>query len=308
MTGRRWESYQTVEVQVPDDWSWGTTNRPPCLVDKLGPPYVGRPGAIRAKGCRDPYPPLPYRTSYLWFDADARKRGRVLPVVPPSGPAREPGVRPPDHGWTEETRVVDGVYLTVFSDDDALRHRILDSARPIDGLDAYGCPPDHPLAEPTLYPIATSTADARAHPPTARPADTGGLPAPGAVESITVCRYAIRNGRGERRAPLIASSRLAGPEASALVAAILEAPEGYGPEDLSCIDILGAELIVLKVRADGLEQEVLVRYAGCHFNGTDDGGTRRQLSAAVVRPLLRGIHHQTSYNHQLYEMVKGIQR
>ncbi len=303
MTGWRWESYQTVEVQVPDDWRYGTTNSPPCLVKELRPPYVGRPGAVRDIGCRDPLPPLPYRAPYLWFDADRRQRDRPIPSHI-AGP-REPGVQPEDHGWTEETRVVDGVYLTVLCDDNALRQRTLDSARTIDGTDAYGCPPYHPLAVPPDHPIAHSTADARRHQPKDRPANSGGLGTPGAVDSIIVCRYSISTYPQYRRAPLIASSTIQGPAAAALVAAILDAPEGFGPEDLSCIDILGPELIVLKVRTGDREQEVLVRYAGCHFNGTDDGTTRRQLTAAVVQPLLAGVHRQSSYSGGLYDLVHG---
>lgn len=304
MTGWRWESYQTVEIQVPDDWRYGTTNSPPCLIKELRPPYVGRPGAIRAIGCRDPLPPLPYRAPYLWFDADRRQRDRPIPSHI-AGP-REPGVQPEDHGWTEETRVVDGVYLTVLSDDNALRQRILDSARLIDGTDAYGCPPYHPLAvPPDHHPIADSPAAARRHQPKDRPANSGGLASLGAVDSITVCRYAISRNRPHRRAPLIAGSALHGPAAAALAAAILAAPEGFGPEDHSCLDILGRELIVLKVRAGNREQEVLVRYAGCHFNGTDDSTTHRRLTPAVVQPLLTGPHQQTTYNSGLYELVFG---
>jgi hypothetical protein len=246
MTGWRWESYQTVEVQVPDDWRYGTTNSPPCLVKELRPPYVGRPGAIRGIGCRDPLPALPYRSSYLWFDADRRKRGRPIPDVPHLAGPREPGVQPEDHGWTEETRLVDGVYLTVLCDDNALRQRTLDSARPIDGTDAYGCPPDHPLAAPPdHHPIANSPADARRHQPVDRPVNSGGLASLGSVDSIIVCRYAISWNRPHPRAPLIASSIIQGPAAAALASAILDAPEGFGPEDLSCIDVLGPELIVL---------------------------------------------------------------
>jgi hypothetical protein len=307
MTGWRWESYQSVEVQVPDDWRYGTTNTPPCLVKELRPPYVGRPGAVRAIGCRDPLPLLPYRTPYLWFDADRRRRDRPPPDVPGffRGP-REPGVQPADQGWTEETRIVDGVYLTVLSDDNAVRQRILDSARPIDGTDAYGCPPYHPLAAPLdHHPIATSPADARRHQPKTRPTNSGGLASLGTVDSIIIGRYAISRRRPHPRAPLIASSALQGPAAAALVAAILAAPDGFGPEDLSCIDILGPELIVLKVRAEDREQEVLVRYAGCHFNGTDDSITYRRLTAAVVQPLLTGPHQQTTYNSGLYELVFG---
>jgi hypothetical protein len=279
MTGWRWESYQTVETQVPDNWHYGTTNNPPSLVRELRLPYVGRPGFVQDVGVVDPLPSLAFRTSYLWFDAE--RPHQDSDEGPVSARARTPGIQPADHGWTEETRVVDGVHLTALSDDNALRQRILDSARVIDGTDSYGCPPDHPFA----------------HNPGGRP--TGDLLSIGAVDSITVCRYSLSTYPSHRRAPLIASSLLTGDTARALIAAVLEAPEGLDPGRPDCTDTYGSELIVLKAN----DQEVLVRYSGCRHNGTDDGTTYRRLTSAVVQPLLTGIHQQTTYDNGLYDLL-----
>lgn len=199
--GWRWESYETIELQVPDDWDYGVTGSPPCFVEKVQRPYVGRPGAVRAIGCGNRLPLLAYRASYLWFDAVRRI------------PAKTPGVHPVDHGWVEEIRLVDGVQVTVVSDDDSIRRRILDSARVIDGTDANGCPPDHPLARQ----------------PQGRPS-RGGMASLGTVESIALCRYAIGAPAARRRAPLIASSVVRDKAAVALVDAITSAPEGQRTE------------------------------------------------------------------------------
>jgi hypothetical protein len=261
-------------------------------VEKKQRPYVGRPGAVRTNGCAKALPPLAHRASYLWFDTKSRNpavtaRSAELGIV---DGWREPGLQPADHGWVEETRLVDGLHVTVLSDDDSLRRRILDSARVIDGSDANGCTPDHRLA----------------HQPDGRPASTGGLASIGTVESIAVCRYAIRR-VADRRAPLIASSVFTGDAAGALVDAITSAPEGSGPNDKECIDTYGAHILVLTVRGGGRDQEVSVRYDGCDFNGTDDGQTLRQLTAPVLRPILTGIHQPQHYTRPLYELVVGPQ-
>ncbi|TDO34311.1 hypothetical protein EV643_1275 [Kribbella sp. VKM Ac-2527] len=280
--GWRWESYQTIELQVPEDWGYGITGSPPCLVEKKQRPHVGRPGPVRTIGCWG-LPPLAHRAPYVWFDTKSRN--------PAGDGMRKLGVQPADHGWVEETRLVDGLHVTVLSDDDSLRRRILDSARVIDGSDANGCTPDHRLA----------------HQPDGRPASTGGLASIGTVESIKVCRYAITRRDPDRRAPLIASSIFTGDAAGALVDAITSAPEGSGPNDKECIDTYGMYILVLTVRGGSRDQEVSVRYDGCDFNGTDDGQTLRQLTAPVLRPILTGIHQPWHYHGSLYELVVGPQ-
>ena len=69
------------------------------------------------------------------------------------------------------------------------------------------------------------------------------------------------------------------------------APAGTGPDDTPsrCLPgDLGERLYVLRVHGSRRDQDVIVRYAGCDHNGTDDGTTRRQLTADVVGPLLTG--------------------
>ncbi|MGH3368576.1 MAG: hypothetical protein ACRDPR_01110, partial [Nocardioidaceae bacterium] len=257
----RWESYKTVEVQVPAQWGYGSgVNDPWCLVDKLRPPGVSRPGPVRAIACGEGVVPLAYRTSSLTFGAGGRTAG----------------VREYDHGWAEETRVVAGVTLTVFGNDETLRRRILGSARPIAGADGNGCTPTHPLATR----------------PGATPPSTGGVSSIGTVESISVCRYSTE----DAVAPLLSSSQITGNAARTLVDAIDAAPEGTGPNSPTlCSDQYGEEVLVLRVVGSDRDQEVLLRYSGCNHLGTDDGATRRRLTAPVVQPLLKGPHQPTSY-------------
>jgi hypothetical protein len=184
---------------------------------------------------------------------------------------------------------VDDLHVTVLSEDDSLRRRILDSARLIVGSDANGCTPDHPLA----------------HQPQGRPALTGGLKSLGTVESVAVCQYAVGAGVAGRRAPLIAGSAVTGKAAAAMVDAITSAAGGSGPNDNECIDTYGSDILVLKVQGSNHDQEVLVRYSGCNFNGTDDGVTLRQLTANLLQPILTGIHRPSSYTRPLYELVVG---
>lgn len=65
--------------------------------------------------------------------------------------------------------------------------------------------------------------------------------------------------------------------------------------------------MVLTVHGSERDQEVLMRYNGCHFNGMDDGETLRQLTAQIAQPLLTGIHQQSTFIHPVYELVFGPQ-
>ncbi|MGH3486733.1 MAG: hypothetical protein ACRDP8_02265 [Actinopolymorphaceae bacterium] len=238
-------------------------------------PYVGRPiGGIPAIGCSELVAPPDKRKAYLWFDAYRAP----------------PGLKNHDGGWTEETRVVAGVTLTVLSDDATLRERMLDSARKVQDSDSYGCPVDHRI---------TTGPDVRPE------LGTGGLATVGQVESITVCRYALDRGQNLAPQPVLSSSRLTGPAAQQLVDAVRAAPEGGGPnapQNCSAAWAYGEEVIVLRMHGDR-EQEVLVRYSGCGGHGTDDGATLRALTADVVRPLLRGPHASGGLQEPIGRMV-----
>lgn len=275
--GWRWESYAGIEAAVPDTWEYGTTHTPSCLQRKGRAPYVGRPGVVESIACPDPVPSLAKRTSYLWLDDREAK----------------PGVRRHDGGWIEETRIVGGVTLTVFTDDAALRDRILESVRVVDGSDAYGCPVDHRVSDNSLV----------------RP-NTGsdGLSAVGGIRSVTVCRYVIeRDDQPSPHKPLVAASRLAQPAAQELVDAILAAPPGSGPNNpSSCLRSVayGNEVLVLRVSGSAGVREVFVRYSGCDGHGTYDGATVRRLTTEVARPLLRdGPHQMTAGSAQLVPLI-----
>jgi hypothetical protein len=270
--GWRWEAYGGIEVQVPADWGYGTTNTPPC--GRNGgkhQPYIGRPGAVSLIKCSGPpVPALDVRAPYLWFGT--------------TGPD---AVHTYDGGWVAETRTVGATTFTVFSDDPALRARILGSARPATGTKDTDCPADHP---------ARKNPDAR--PDSRKPGLTGTL------ESITICRYSVE-GRHVSGPAMLSTSRLTGAETAAAASAILAAPEGTGPdspENCAADFAHGDELLVLRIPSG---TEVLVRYSGCVGHGFDDGHTRRQLTADAVRPLLSGPHRPMSLVGPVAELVWG---
>lgn len=256
--GWRWESYGQVEVQVPASWGYGAgIDYPPCLIDSPQKPLVGRPVyAIPTIACDADPVELAFRADSLTFH-------------PGGAYARQPGSKPVDNGWVEETRVVAGRSFTVFSKDAALRKRILDSARPIQGADQQGCAPDNALvANPAL-----------------RPAPGGGLAAVGTVESISICRYWLAGEDTTIDHPLLSSARYDGERAAALVAAILASPTGTGPNTpTTCSDKYGSEIVTLTVRGSKASQEVVLRYSGCDHNGFDDGTTRWKLTKENFRP------------------------
>lgn len=274
--GWRWESYGGIEVQVPEQWAWGTTGSPPCRQSPGAKPYVGRPGPVLAIGCVGEeengdrwmkVPPLASRADYLWFSD-----------------SRDPKIVNHDGGWVEETRDLAGVALTVLTDDDALRARLFDSARAVNDRDHHGCAPDHPLVD---------DADWRPGPE--------GLETVGEVESVSICRYTIfRENKHtspathERtqlgRAPLLSSGRLTGDLAQRLVADILVAPEGTGPNEPEKCSWKGArdETVVLDVRGAARDKQVHFVYSTCDGIGTDDGVTLRQVTPDRVRTVLAG--------------------
>jgi hypothetical protein len=282
--GWRWESSRGVQLLAPDTWVDSRTYGNMCLAAddehaaaEMLQPYVGRATdsseqwASPREICRR----IQDRVPFVWFD-DYRAR---------------PGIRDHGHGWAEETRVVAGVTVTVFSDDDAIRRTVMDSLGPVDDVDAFGCSANHPIGE---------------HPDT-RPAPGGGLATVGAVTSISVCSYTSHQLTEDDLPPLLASSRLTGADAQQLVDAILAAPLGSGPNGHDtfqagvvtlegCRQATGAhqwpegpygyQKILLIVHGSERSQEVVVRFDGCNYHGTDDGVAQRQLTADVLRPLL----------------------
>ncbi|OLF19121.1 hypothetical protein [Actinophytocola xanthii] len=279
--GWRWESYGGVDVQVPDEWGHGTTGTPPCLPSiEPDTPYVGRPGAVESIGCMGPsVPELADRSAYLWFDSSAK-----------------PGVHTHDGGWVEETRLVAGVPLTVFSDDATERTRILNSARRAATDGEAGCPTEHPVL---------TGPDAR---PTPAP---GGLPEAGEVRSATLCRYALTDVLRPRTSPVLSRTVLSADEARAVVAAVTAAPQGEGPnQPESCIPEVayGDEVLLLLVRDSARTHEVFVRYSGCDGHGMDDGTTHRRLTPDALTLLLSGSHRPTALNGIVADVLREAGR
>jgi hypothetical protein len=271
----RWESYRGVQVQVPPDWGYGVPGRSWCATPPLGEPRPGRPGAVgrpgvASIGCSSEYPPAAERENWLTFD----RRNKV-------------GERRIGDGWVEETRRVNGVFVTVFTNDDALRAAILGSAEPVVGADRHGCPSEHPVvADPDGY----------------RP-DGAGLPTARTVESISVCRYALA---ADSASPLLSSSRIAGVAAKELVNAIGSAPEGEGPDvENAGSDSDGTEIAVLRVHTGDGDHDVVMRFSGESGNGFDDGTTKRALTADTIRPLLTGSHNPTRMYQPVVELLEG---
>jgi hypothetical protein len=261
--GWRWESYRTVKVQVPDSWQdaayshlWTCGQRKGLSNGISTVPLVGRPyrGPVQTIDC-GPVSPLAERVPHLWFGE----------------PDAKPGITRFDHGWASEVRVVDGVALTVFADDAALRRRILDSAEPIDGTtDPNGCA----VARPAVL------ADGK------RPAGPG-LSVIGEVSSIRVCAYSY-----DRPSTFQASHLISGDAARRLGDALRAAPPGAGPAMVAsnCEESSQRDDLLVTVRGQNGEQAVVVRYATCRSNGTDDGTTLRRLTTDTLLPLSKVLY------------------
>jgi hypothetical protein len=286
--GWRWASSRGVEALVPDTWSDGWTYGllANCFASYSEPirgradPYVGRTADSSLTNPLQICPRVDVRTPVLWFD-DYRA---------PSG------VREHNYGWVEETRLVVGVKVTAFTNDDGQRRTVMGSLRAAGDTDVYGCPVHHPVAE---------------HPDT-RPSGSG-LATVGDVDAISVCSYTSEQVPGGDLPPLLASTRLTGTKAQKVVDAILAAPEGSGPngdwEDPlatqapASVEVCrkfrsmdapgvpyypdyGYERLLLVVHGSQRDQEVVVRFSGCNHHGTDDGQVERQLTDDVAGPLI----------------------
>ncbi|HYQ67107.1 hypothetical protein [Actinophytocola sp.] len=273
--GRRWESYHGVEVQVPEDWGYGIFQLTPCLSQETRekwhaqPGVVGRPGPIAAVGCTIDWRPSDFWENWLVF-ADNGKVGKDEF----------------EGGWVKETRRINGVFVSVFSKDAALRKSIFDTARPVGGIDANGCPSDHPVtADPGSY----------------RPDAGGGLPPTDTVTSISVCRYALKS---LSTPSLLSSGRITGRTAEEAVDALRSAPEGVGPDsENGTPGRFGEEISVVRLNTAGGTHEVVVRYGNEVGNGFDDGTTKRRLTADTLRLLFSKGNHPGTFNVSVADLM-----
>ncbi|MGC4940095.1 hypothetical protein [Kribbella sp. DT2] len=277
--GWHWESFANVEVQVPDAWKEiGSSHHTTC-VDSKAPSsgWVGRPTMLPVflNACGE-VPALANRVPYLRFDFNAK-----------------PGVTQYEAGWTREIRAVGALQVEVFGTDAAVRARVLDSARTIDGVDSRGCAPSHPAAT-----------DAGARP-------TGeGLAAVGAAESIRICAYRIQ--QMSRTPPLLASAELTGDQAREVGAALRAAPPpSFGPSngepeatDGTLCRPSDEEVFVLQVHGDRGDQEVVVRLTGCGPYDTDDGRQLRTPTKQSIGPLVTAVGRPESRGPFLTNLLK----
>lgn len=216
--GWRWESFRTVQVQVPSSWTQYISGPAPCtILSQPVVPVVGRVNgwpASRQYTCTTPVIPLAQRRPYLWFND-----------------VQAPGIKHYDGGWTEETRMVGGVKLSVLTKDDALRSRILDSARPITDTDAYGCGSRQPSRG------AVRTPDAQ-------------------VTSASICEY--------WQGSLIAGSDVPADTVPAFTRRVLDSltPRSQPMIPAGCKDPTARTFVVL-LRADGRTWPIQLAYTRC---------------------------------------------
>lgn len=264
--GWHWESYSNIQIQVPDSWRDGTFSHLwPCRGGKPAGPTVGRPTTrvVPMMACGSLAPPVGDRVSHAFFEYNL-----------------QPGVFPRGNGWTEETKVFGDVGVSVFTDDDAVRRKIIDSARLITGTDAYGCAPSYPAVGNTRW----------------RPETGDGIAAMGEVKSVQICSYRDSTSANQPP-PLLASAQLDGDAARAVGEALGEAPEipdrGTFSGKITTAEgcqIRSSEILVLRLRGDSGEQEVVSRFADCNATGFDDGFIVRQLTKPALRPVVGAVN------------------
>lgn len=256
-TGFRWESYKTVQVQVPAQWTNFTSSPAPCGSSKA--PTVGRLSpwiVLKNSGCAVAVAPLAERHEYVWFDD-----------------VQQPGVKQYDGGWTEETREVGGIHVSVLTKDDALRKRILDSAVPLtNGPDAYGCEQNGylPSEDDSTEPLVL-----------------------GKIDSVDICEY-----WGKYNSPqssLIAGSRLDGKQATSLAQQITReletAPTVRIPSSLLCLP-QGLKTIRLTLHGPDGNWPMLFQEQNCtNQYYTKVGSDVRVFSIAFTDLLFTGVHH-----------------
>ncbi len=175
-------------------------------------------------------------------------------------------------GWTITERTVGSVQLRLWTDvhTEDLVDRILGSAQTFT-TDANGCD-------------VTSPAQAREYVRPDPEFDVSGIEH---VDAISVCQYDRHRGQ---EVALMASRRIEGTSAAALLRGIRDAPVGGGPDKpWQCVDYeFGDHAIVVRLHHGERTEDLYVYYDYCFHNGIDDGTTKRQLTASNCAPLFGG--------------------
>jgi hypothetical protein len=263
--GYRWVSWRNVAVQVPMDWGYG--------FDPGDQWCVGDDGSGASKD-------TPFFTFHQVNAAQT-----LVACVQSSDAPKVFGPAPEDHwvthltmqepdeyagttatfdGWTVSSQVVDGVEVRALGKDAEEVRAILASAHTFQ-VDQNGCAP-------------TAGVQAGKFP---RPDPAYDVTEIEAVDSISVCQYARGPGR-----TLMASRRVQGDAAEALLRGLKQAPEGTGPDrPQNCMpDDYGEEALELVLHSGEDARSVYLYYSTCFGNGTDDGVHHRMLTAATCAP------------------------
>ncbi len=255
--GWRWESYRTVQVQVPQDWAQYVSGPAPCTAilssdSSANKPVIGRFNGWLGQSsyvCEAAVLPAKQRQQYLWFND-----------------VQAPGTKQYDAGWTEETRLVAGVKISVLTQDDALRRRILDSARPITGTDYYGCAPTDSAPRGT------------------------GLDPSDRITSAGICEYWNNT--------LVAGSTLNGAPAAKLAQRLTTAPAGPPPVKWAegCHD-RDQRMFVVTLNGRTKSYPVRITYALCYVDRAtwfpiDDGANQRHTDPTTLDLVRQGTHNQ----------------
>ena len=141
--GWRWESFERIQIAVPNHWGHGTTYTPWCMAEPGAeplPPYVGRPGPIPLVGCDagDLAKQLDPGGTFVWFHGPADNQAH---------PRFTDGDR--------TTVVKAGTRLSVQAPTE-LRQRILSTLRTVQ-TDHNGCPTSHQIGgDPAWRPAPDS--------------------------------------------------------------------------------------------------------------------------------------------------------
>jgi hypothetical protein len=272
--GWRWESYGGVQVGVPDQWGWGDDARLYAwCVNPEGdrPPVVARPGApIPAIHCGGPETRTANTGWVVAFDH-----------------AGETGDRVEREGDRTTVRLA-GVEVVVQAPW-GLREQIAATIHRV-RVDEFDCPATHPISlRPRLRP--------------SRPVNVAALRT---VTTVSACKYELGDPSraGDPQPWLVSSLRIDGAAAARAIGRIARAPAGGGPDRPgNCVPEVahgeGEDLIVLRVRSEAGQTEIMLRYAGCVGNGFDDGTRVRQLTRVAVAPFTAGPNAVPTFPEQL---------
>lgn len=223
-TGWRTEYWHDVQVDVPDAWGWGTTPVSPNR-GEVEAYFCGGPGAmVLADGTREANadPSVPYvGRPIMLSDMCVGQTASQVPTAPYVwlGADLEPGTVDLGDGWVQETREVNGSTVTVGSDDQALRERILGSAGG---------------GETCMANLEK--------PPTVDSMLTEGM---GTVRSAQVCAYSRREGHG---LDLVYATSLDAHDAADYSDALWAAPAANDPEHCAPSDL--TEYVVVTLTGD----------------------------------------------------------